>query len=278
MNEYYEDVWELISSSNAGVSREEFEDLVKRVYERSQGKITKRAAAIFVARQLGVDTSILMYPPIRGRVLEVSPVKYSSSQSGGSPYVLFTLVNETNRFLCVAFGDRHIEFLRSREEKVVELRGYTRVKLRKYSMIKATERSELIELSDDSLPPLIELKPAWGENLKSLEGILGSYILDAVVVDEQVSEFFTCPECGRSVDLVDSDWVCPIHGVIDPQVKQVRRLLISDESGEYPAVYFGELEWSSILYKGIIFKGFMREGEIQINKIYKVTEEDQLTL
>jgi len=278
LREDYEDVWEIVSSSNADIDKEEFDELVQKVYEKSQGKITKRAAAIFVARQLGVDTSILMYPPIRGRVLEVSPVKYSQSQSGGTPYVLFTLVNESNRYLCVAFGERHINFLKEREDKVVELRGYTRVKLRKYSMIKATERSEIIELSDDILPPVTELRPAWGENLKSLENTLGSFILDAVVIDEQVSEFFTCPECGRSVDLINSDWVCPVHGIIDPQVKQVRRLLISDESGEYPAVYFGELEWSSILYKKIIFKGFMREGEVQINKVYKVSEEDQLQL
>lgn len=277
MEDFYEDVWNLVASSNVGVSREEFEELVKKVYERSKENITMRAAAIFVARQLGVDTSILTYPPIRGRVLEVGPVKYSS-QGGRTPYVLFSLVNESNRYLCVAFGDAHINFLREREDRAIEIRGYTRVKLTKYSMIKVTERSEMYDISESSLPPIQELKPAWGENLKALEGNPGSFLLDAIVIDENILEYFTCPECGRSVDLVDSDWVCPIHGSVEPNVKQMRRLLISDESGVYPAVYFGEIDKGSILYKKIIFKGFMREGEVQINKIYFVSEEDQLSL
>ena len=277
MSSNYEDIWELVNS-NIDIAREEFENLVERVYEKSKGMVTKRAAAIIVARELGVDTSVLMYPPIRGRILDVGPVKYSSSASGETPYVLFTLVNEDAKYLCVAFGEDHISTLKELEDKPVEIKNYTRVKLTKYTMIKVTEKSEIIPLDEDTLPPIHMLKPAIANNIREIMDKPGSSIIKAVVIDEQVSEYFTCPECGRSLDLVDSDWVCPIHGSVEPVIKKVYRLLISDPSGEYPAVYFGSLDMPSLLNKLIIFKGFGRNGEVQINKIYEVSKEDFVSL
>ncbi|MGQ4892743.1 MAG: hypothetical protein ACP6IP_09700 [Candidatus Njordarchaeia archaeon] len=277
MSEDYEDVWQLVSSS-IDISREEFENLVNKVYEKASNLVTKRAAAIVVARDLGVNTALLMYPPIRGRVLEVSPTKYSSSASGETPYVLFTLVNNDGRYLCVAFGQEHIEKLKQYEDRPVELRGYTRVKLTKYTMIKVTEKSEIIPLDENAVPPLNMLKPAFSESLKNLEDNPGSYLVKAVVIEEQTSEYFTCPICGRNIDLRGEEWVCPEHGVVDPVIRRVYRFLLSDKTGVYPAVYFGEIDRPSILNKLIVFKGFMRGGEIQISKIYEISEEDAISL
>jgi len=275
MEENYEDVWELVRQ-NVDITREEFENLVKKVYEKAAEHINLRAAAIIVARDLGVDTSLLMYPPIRGRVLEISPVKFSRSGETETPYVLFTLVNETGRHLCVAFGSFHIEKLKVLEDKPIEILRYTRAKLRKYTMIKVTERSEIRELDENALPPIFELKPAWANSLKEMSESPGAYIAKAVVIEEQVTEFFTCPFCGKSIDISDSEWICPEHGSVEPDIKKRYRYLISDKSGVYPAVFFGELDRPSILNKLITFKGYMRNGEVQISRIYEISVQDVL--
>ena len=276
MKEDYEDIWELVKDS-VDISREEFDNLVNRVYEKAANFINKRAAAIIVARDLGVDTSLLMYPPIRGRILEVGPIKYSKSPSGGeTPYVLFTLVNEDDRLLCVAFGTHHIERLRMLEDKPIEIRRYTKARLRKYTMIKVTEGSEIRELDESAIPPITDLEKAWAKRLDEMKNSPGSFIAKGVVIDEQVTEFFACPECGKSLDIIEDNWYCPEHGFVEPNVKKRYRYLLSDKSGVFPAVYFGEINKPSILNKLIVFKGYMRNSEIQISKIYSISEEEIL--
>ncbi len=277
LSDNYEDVWQLVSLS-VDITKEEFDRLVRKIYEKSGQMVTLRAAAIVVARDLGINTSVLMHPPIRGRILEVSPVKYTTSTGSETPYVLFTIVNENDRQLCVAFGEEHIKTLKEMEDKPVELRGYTRARLRKYNMIKVTEKSEIVPLDENVVPPVEKLTPAWANTIKQLEENPGAFIVKGVVIEEQISEYFTCPICGKSVDIRDEEWTCTDHGVIEPIMKKIHRYLISDKSGEYPAVYFGELDFETVLNKLIIFKGYMKSGEIQISKIYKVSEEDVISL
>ena len=73
--ENYEDIWEIVSKAFPSLTREEFDNLVEDVYKKAKSFLTKRAAAMIVARNLGVDTSQIAYPPIIGRLLEVGPVK-----------------------------------------------------------------------------------------------------------------------------------------------------------------------------------------------------------
>lgn len=273
--ENYEDIWELVKRS-LNISKEEFDALVNDVYSKAQSYLTKRAAALIVARNLGVDTTQVAYPPLIGRLIEVGPIKYSKSPRGETPYVLFTIVNEEERIPCVAFGRHHVDLLRQSDDKVLRLRKYTKAKLRKYTMVKITEDSIIEILDDDKLPPITDLKPAWADSLAALKENRGTYVIKTLVIDESTSEYFACPVCGKSIDLIEDEWICSEHGVVEPDVKKVWRYILSDKTGTYPGVFFGDPPESSLLDRLVILKGYFREDELQIQRIYWVSEKEIL--
>ncbi len=272
--EEYEDIWELVKRNITSITREEFDKLVEDVYNKARSFLTKRAAALIVARNLGIDTSQVAYPPIIGRLIEVGPVKKSRSPRGETPYVLFTLVNEEERIPCVAFGDNHVNLLRQSDDKVLRIRKYTKAKLRKYTLIKATEDSIIDILEDSKLPPITDLAPAWAASLKFMKENRGTYVVKVLVIDESTSEYFSCPICGRGLDLIDSEWICPEHGEVEPEVRKVWRYIVSDRSGTYPAVFFGDPPEPSLMDKLVVLKGYFKNEELQIQKIYWVSSEE----
>lgn len=269
----YNDVWEIVKSS-VNISKEQFDRMVMDVYTKAQSYLTKRAAALIVARNLGVDTSQVAYPPIIGRLIEVGPIKRSKSPRGETPYVLFSIVNEDDRIACVAFGEHHINMLRESDDKVLRLRKYTKARLRKYTLVKITEESIIEILEDDKLPSILDLKPAWVNNLKELKDRRGTYLVKVLVIDENTTEYFACPICGRGLELYESDWICPEHGEVEPEVKKVWRYLVSDRTGTWPAVFFGEVDKSSLMNRLVILKGYFRNDELQVQRIYWVSEEE----
>ena len=119
----YDDIYDLVRSIT-DISREEFEDLVDRIYAANQEKINRRAAAILVAKKFGIDITEIMYPPIVGRLIEVGPVRIAKSLSGGTPFVLFAIVDEKKRIQGVAFGEHHVNILRANEDKPIRIRKY----------------------------------------------------------------------------------------------------------------------------------------------------------
>ncbi len=276
-NENYEDVWEIVKQS-ISISKEEFDKLVSEVYNKAQAYLTKRAAALIVARNLGVDTSQVAYPPVIGRLIEVGPVKRSKSPRGETPYVLFTIVNEEERIPCVAFGEHHVDLLRKSDDKVLMLRKYTKAKLRKYTLIKVTEESIIDILDDSRLPPITDLAPAWTESLVAMKESRGTYVVRVLIIDESTTEYFACPICGRSLELVDSEWLCPEHGEVEPEVKKVWRYIVSDKTGTFPAVYFGEAKEPSLMDRLVVLKGYFRDDELQIQKIYWVSEKEVVSM
>jgi len=276
-DENYEDVWEIVKQS-ISISKEEFDKLVNEVYNKAQAYLTKRAAALIVARNLGVDTSQVAYPPVIGRLIEVGPVKRSRSPRGETPYVLFTIVNEEERIPCVAFGEHHVDLLRKSDDKVLMLRKYTKAKLKKYTLIKVTEESIIDILDDSRLPPITDLAPAWAESLAAMKESRGTYVVRVLVIDESTTEYFACPICGRSLELVDSEWLCPEHGEVEPEVKKVWRYIVSDKTGTFPAVYFGEPKEPSLMDRLVVLKGYFRDDELQIQKIYWVSEKEVVSM
>lgn len=272
----YDDVYNIVRY-RINITREEFDAMVKDVYEKNAGRISFRGAAIIVARKLGVDPVELLYPPIVGRLIEVGPVRYAKSKGGETPFVLFAVVDLKQRIQGVAFGEHHVNLLRASEDKVVSIRGYMKVKLERYSGIKVTEKSIVEVLEDEEFPPLIKLRPAWAPNLKFLATTKGAWIAKAVVLEKIAVEYQACPICGRAVEMIDDSWVCPEHGVIsEPQVERIWRLMLSDNTGVYVGVYFRDLPGEELLYREIIFKGYYREEEIYIMRIYEISEEQVL--
>ncbi len=271
----YNDIWDLVRSS-VSISREEFDRMVEEIYSKARAYLTKRAAALIVARNLGVDTSQVAYPPIIGRLIEVGPVRTSKSPRGETPYVLFSIVNETDRISCVAFGKHHIDLLKNADDKVLMLKKYTKAKLRKYTLVKVTEDSIIEILDDDKLPPITDLEPAWAESLSDLKEKRGTYLVKLLIIDESTTEYFACPICGKGLELFESDWICPEHGEVEPEVKKIWRYVVSDRTGTYPAVYFGEVSKSSLMNRLVILKGYFRNDELQIQKIYWVSEEEMI--
>mgnify|MGYP000324193106 CR=1 FL=1 len=272
--ENYEDIWEIVSKAFPSLTREEFDKLVDDVYQKAKSFLTRRAAAMIVARNLGVDTSQIAYPPIIGRLLEVGPVKMSKGREGETPYVLFSIVNTEERIPCVAFGDHHIRLLKESDDKVLRLRKYLKVKLRKYTLVKVTENSIIEILDDNLLPPITELKPAWAESLKEMKQQGGTYLVKVLVIDETILDREVCPICGRPLEFREEGYYCPEHGQVEPERKKYWRFIISDSSGTFPAISFVDPPVPSVLDRLVVLKGYFKGDELQIKKFYWVSEEE----
>lgn len=269
----YEDIWEIVREQ-VDISREEFDKKVNEVYSKGKAFLTKRAAAIIVAKKLNISTQQILYTPIIGRLLEVGATRMARSARGETPYVLFTIVNEQERIPCVAFGEKHISTLKKADDKVVRLKNYLKAKLQKYSITKITEESIIEILDDNALPPITDLKPAWAESLKDIKERRGTHIVKVLVIDESSSEYLSCPICGKTLEFVSDEWLCPEHGSVEPETKTIRRYILSDRSGTFPAVYFGTDVQESILNRLIVAKGYFRNDEFQIQKIYWISDNE----
>ncbi|MGQ4833714.1 MAG: hypothetical protein ACP6IS_07450 [Candidatus Asgardarchaeia archaeon] len=268
----YDDVYEVVKNK-VGLSRKEFDEKVSSLIDEYAGFITPRAAALIIAKELGINIDEIVNPPVIGRLLEVGPTRKSSSASGETPYVLFVLVNEESRIWCVAFGKENIDKLRALEDKVIRIRGYTKAKIRGRDWVRVTEKSIIEELDDSALPEITKLKPAWAGSLKEVKESFGSFIVKTVVVEEDTSEYFACPICKRSLDVSDSEFTCIEHGPVEPIVRKVYHYTLSDPSGVYSAVFFGDPPEEKLFKKFITVKGYFKGDEFQISKIYEVSEK-----
>jgi hypothetical protein len=230
--------------------------------------ITQEAAAYIIAKEQGVDITSFLEPAKRGRILDVGPVKLSRAGGEEIPYCLFTLVNDEERILGCAFGDKVSE-IRELEDRAVEVARYTMSRSTRQRMLRATERSEVKVLSEDAVPPVWELKKARVGSLREMSGSNWTWVVEAVVVDDEVTEYNACPICGRAVELRDEGWVCGVHGLVEVQVRRVLHLHVADSSGVYPAVCFGAPSREGLFKRRILVKGYFREGELQISKFYE---------
>jgi len=127
--------------------------------------LTDKAIAVIVANELGADVSDVFTPPIIGRVLELGPIK----SRGGIPYRTFTLVNENERFFCVAFGEEHVNTLEIEENYPIRIRKYVKAIVRGAEIIRVTENSKLETLPEDALPPVFKLAPAVAPTLAAAQ-------------------------------------------------------------------------------------------------------------
>lgn len=257
------DIWENIKDQ-VTISEEEFFEMVHKTMERA--KVDEKAAALLVAKRLGVEAVDLVFPPIIGRILEVGPVRQTRS---GAAYRLFSLVNKEELRLCVAFGEEHVNRIGELEDRVVRISRYVMAKTTMGELTRLTEASKLEELNDTTLPPVYELPPAKAPTLRKLKENRVR-IAEATVVMDQRIEQSTCPICGRVVNLSEEEWVCDVHGPVEPELKTVHRLQVADLTGLYPAVYYGEE--SSLEDKRLVFKGGFRGDELYIYKVYKIED------
>lgn len=230
-------------------------------------KITQEAAAYIMARELGVDVPEFFVPAKRGRILDVGPVRVSRGSGVEIPYCLFTLVDEEERVLGCAFGDR-VNDVKGLEERAVEISRYTMARSTRQKMLRVTEGSEVRPLDEGAVPPMWELRAARAASLKDMSESSWTWIVEAVVVDEDITEYNSCPFCGKGVELGDGRWICGDHGPVDVRVRKVYHLHVADSSGVYPAVYFGEPPGEGLFKKRIVVKGHFREGELQVSKFY----------
>ncbi len=262
------EIWELIKDK-VDVTEEEFLRRIEGLKRKLN--LADRALAIIVASKLGVDASELLHPPLVGRLMSFSTRKVTV---GGAPYKLFTLVNNRERYFCVAFGEDKVSMINSEnEDKVFRIKRYVETRLGGSKAYRAGESSIVEILPDDYLPPITELQPARGTIEKALKSRL-YYIVTFMVLDEESVDYLACPICGRGLEAKDSELICPEHGVIrEAETKTVLRYKVADSTGIYSAVYFGDYPG---LMKGklVTAKGFGKEGDFHITKFYKAEEVD----
>ena len=264
-----QEVWDRIKNQ-VSLSREEFFRRVKEVTEKAD--ITESAAALMVAKRLGVDIADILRPPVIGRILEIGPLRQSR---GGTAYRTFYLVNEKELRFCVAFGMEHVKRVEKLEDRVVRIRRYVVARTNTGEITRVTESSVLEEMPDDTLPPIYELMPARVGTLGELKSVRGLRVAEAVVIEQNTAQVWVCPVCGREVEPVEDrdEWVCPVHGPVDPEIKNYNRFQLADRSGIYQGFYMGDL--GEIEDKRIVFKGGFRGDEILIWKIYKIGEVEK---
>ncbi len=271
-----EEIWEKIKDQ-IPISKEEFFDRVTRLARRLNWKANIRALAIVVAKELGADVSSILVEPKKGRILEVGPVRITRSRGEETPYCIFVLVNEDERLWCVVFGAENVEKVRQLEEKPVLIENYTLTSVRGRTLLRVTERSKITELDEEELPPILQLKPAWAENLKSMTQARGAFIVSVLILEEEIMEYPSCPYCKRSLDMTDSEWLCSVHGPIDqPEMRKVYHYFVADDSGTYPAVFFGDPPQEGLAGKRVILKGYFKDSELQIMKFYEIEEVEEI--
>jgi len=229
--------------------------------------IARDAAAYIMAKEQGVDISEFLMPARSGRILDVGPAKVSRVGGEEVPYCLFTLVNQNERLLGCAFGDKVAE-VKALEDRAVEVARYTMARSTRHRMLRATETSEVRTLDESAMPPIWKLRMARIDSLKDMSESSWTWVVEGVVIEENETEYNSCPTCRRGVEPKDDGWVCEIHGLVDAQVRKVLHLHVADPSGMYPAVYFGEPLGEGLFKKRIVVKGYFREGELQISKFY----------
>jgi len=259
-----EEIWEIVKD-RIGISREEFFEEVSRLSERAD--INERAAALLVARRRGINPMDILYPPILGRILEAGPVRETR---GGIEYRIFTLVNERELRLCVAFGREHVKRVGELEDRVVSVSRYVVARTRMGELTRITENSVITELSDDLLPPIHLLPPARVPTLKQLKEVKAMRVASAMVIIDEITQVSVCPLCGRSVDLVGDEWMCETHGPVEPDTKNIHRVQLADRTGIYMGVYLGPTR--DIEGKRVTFKGMFRGEELFVSKIYDIEE------
>ncbi len=258
------EIWERIKDY-VNISEEEFFERVRKTSERAD--ITERAAALLVAKRLGFDISDILRPPILGRVLEIGPVRESR---GKVAYRIFTLVNREELRVCVAFGHEHVKRLEELEDKVVKVSKYILARTEIGELTRVTESSIIEEANDALLPPIYELPPARVATIAQLKDVRGYRIVTGVVIEQQTTQIWACPLCGKEVIPSDSEWVCSIHGPVEPEARNMHRLQLADRTGMYQAVYSGDLG----LVEGskLVVKAMFRGEELYISKVYKIEE------
>ena len=257
-------VWQAIKD-RVDMTEEEFRSRVAELADKLG--LTKEGAALLLAKRLGVDVSDILRPPIIGRVLEVRGVRETR---GGIEYRAFSLVNEKEYRMCVAFGHEHVAKLEDLEDRAVKISKYVTITTPSGQLTRVTESSTLEQLSDDVLPPIYELQPARAPTLAKLKEARGLRIAEATVIEQQTTQIWTCPLCGREVLPADDEWSCPIHGPVEPEVRSLHRLQLADRSGIHQAQYMGQT--GNLEGKKILFKAGTRGEEIYIAKIYKTQE------
>ena len=268
----YNDIWKAVSEQT-GISRDDFEEKIKQTIEMMDGLILPRAAAIIVARDLGVDLSQILTPAIVGRVIEVGPVRKSTGGREETKFCIFVVVNEKERIRCVAFGDKNVDIVRDADDKVIKITNYIIATVKNQDLVRVTENSKIEILPDDTLPKILDLPKAWASDLKSALEMRGTYIIKVGVIDEEITEYFACPICKKRLDFIESNWVCPEHGNVEPETRKIHHYQIADKSGIYPAVYFGESPYDSLYKRIVIMKGYFKGEEFQISKIYNAVKK-----
>ncbi len=261
-----EEVWKRIKSQ-VNISEEDFFQKVSEMAKKAN--VTESAAALMVAKRLKIDIADILRPPIVGRILEIGPLRQSK---GGAAYRTFYLVNEEDLRFCVAFGMDHVKKIEKLEDKVVKIKRYVIAHTNTGEITRVTESSILEEAPDDILPPIYELKPAFVNTLAELKEIRGFRIVEAVVIEQHTAQLWVCPVCGREVEPLQDqeEWLCPIHGPVEPEVKNYNRVQLADTGGIYQGFYMGNL--GDIEDHRITFKGSFRGDEILISKIYKAVK------
>ncbi|HDJ89502.1 MAG TPA: hypothetical protein ENG40_02270 [Thermoprotei archaeon] len=258
-----EEVWNYIKD-RVSIDREEFFKMVSEIREKAKF-INEKGAAIIAAEKLGIMADEILFPPIIGRVLEIGPVKRTRS---GVPYRMFWIVNSSGIKSCVAFGDQHVNFLEDLEDKLIKISKYVVAKTTFGPLTRVTEISKIEVLDDDLYIPITDIDKAYVNSIAELKKSRISKLCKAVVIFDQVTELSVCPICGLAVSPSNGDWVCSTHGLVDPELRKVHRLQVSDESGIYSATFYGEVE--ELKNKLIVFKATFRGEELYILKIYSV--------
>ncbi len=192
-------------------------------------------------------------------------------ERGGTVYRTFTLVNEDERMFCVAFGKEHVDALEGREDAPVKLTRYVIAEVGGSRIVRVTENSRMTFLEEDALPSITQMLPARAPTLAAARK-RGSWIVSVLVLHQEVTENMVCPHCRRLLELVDEEWLCPIHGPVEPELRKVYRYQLANSSGVYPGVFYGEPPEENLELKKILVKGRFRGEEFLITRIYAVEE------
>ncbi len=235
------------------LSEEEINNKIQEKLEALKGLVSKTGAAHIVANELNVklfDFSGKLQVKnivigmqdveIAGKVVRVFPVRDYSTPNRSGRVGSFIIADETGTIRVVAWDDKtqYLENLKEGDLVLIKS-GYVRdnkgvkeVHLGQRASI--VINPENVSISKDVGKPLqkkiSELKP----------GDLNVELLATIIQVFEPRFFEVCSVCGKRLKLVDGNYVCEVHGVVEPSYSYVLNAFLDDGENTIRCVFWRE--------------------------------------
>ncbi len=237
INLNYDEVVEKIVKET-GKSKEEVEKLIEEKINELSGLVSRQGAAHIVANELGVKVvkhsdklNVKNIVPgmrnveITGKVVRKYEVKNFETPKRSGRVASLLLGDETGMIRVVLWDDMVEYFDKIEEGMTIKIiNAYSRENRNRREIHLTTNSKIVIDTKEE-----INVKKPKKVSLKELTGNEQDIEVYATIVQVFDPRFFeVCPSCGKRLRMENNEFVCPTHGVVEPDYRIVLNVFIDD--------------------------------------------------